>query len=143
MLDETNVLVKIFETIRVRFTEIKIPCIKLRLIGRWNLDTNQYDLLISNDIGWLIVRDVGEYEKGRDIIVESKSNSLQRITKLHSTYMSLQCPLLFSFGEDEYKIDLNWVANHVTEQSSREKNSNASIFLLPIIRMARSREYFI
>ena len=60
MLDETNVLVKLFRTIRDRFKEINIPCIRLRLIGRRNSNTNQYDLPASNDIGGLIVGDIGE-----------------------------------------------------------------------------------
>ena len=95
MLDEINVLVKHFRTIRDIYKNINIPSIKLRLIGRRNFNSSQYDLPISNDIGGLIVGDIGEYENGRDIIVENKSNNLQRITKLHPSYMSLQYPLLF------------------------------------------------
>ena len=36
MLDETNVLVKLFRTIRDRYKETEIPSVKLRLIGRRN-----------------------------------------------------------------------------------------------------------
>ena len=88
MLDETNILVKNFRTIRDRYKETEIHSIKLRLISRRNLESSQYDLPTSNDIGGLIVGDIGEYEKGRDIIVENRSNILQRITKLHPSYMS-------------------------------------------------------
>ena len=76
MLDETNALVKLFRTIRDRYKETQIPSMKLRPIGRRISDSNQYDLPTSNDIGGLIVGDIGEYEKGRDIIVENKSNNL-------------------------------------------------------------------
>ena len=89
MLDETNILIKLFRTIRDKYKEIEIPSIRLKLIGRRNTDNSQYDLPISNDIGGLIVGDISEYEKGRDTIVETKSNNLQRITKLHPSYMSL------------------------------------------------------
>ena len=121
MLDETNILVKNFRTIRDRYKETEIHSIKLRLISRRNLESSQYDLPTSNDIGGLIVGDIGEYEKGRDIIVENRSNILQRITKLHPSYMSLQYPLLFPYGEDEYRIDLNLNNQHSDQQSSRKK----------------------
>ena len=120
MLDEINVLVKHFRTIRDIYKNINIPSIKLRLIGRRNFNSSQYDLPISNDIGGLIVGDIGEYENGRDIIVENKSNNLQRITKLHLSYMSLQYPLLFPYKEDGYRIDLNLNTNNMSEQSSRK-----------------------
>ena len=35
--------------------------------------------------------------------------------------MSLQYPLLFSYGEYGYKIDLNWNIDHMNEQSSRKR----------------------
>ena len=79
---------------------------KLKFIGRRCTDSNQYDLLTSNDIDALIVGDIGEYESGRDIVIENKTDTLQRITKLHPSYMSLQYPLLFLYGENGYRIDL-------------------------------------
>ena len=39
-------------------------------------------------------------------MIENKTKTLQRITKLHPSYMSLQYPLLFPYGEDSYRIDL-------------------------------------
>ena len=42
--------------------------------------------------------------------------------------MSLQYPLLFPYGEDGYRIDLNWVTNHVTEQSSRKRISMRAFY---------------
>ena len=128
MLDETNALVKLFRTIRDRYKERNIPLIKLRLIGRRNSDSSQYDLPTSNDIGGLIVGDIGEYEKGRDIIIESRSNNLQRITKLHPSYMSLQYPLLFPYGEDGYRTDLNWNIDNRNEQCSRKRISMRAFY---------------
>ena len=42
--------------------------------------------------------------------------------------MSLQYPLLFPYREDRYRIDLNWVTNHVTEQSSRKRISMRAFY---------------
>ena len=103
MLDETNALVKLFRTIRDRYKEINIPLIKLRLIGRRNSDSSQYDLPTSNDIGGLIVGDIGEYEKGRDIIIESRSNNLglQNYTHLICHYN-----ILYYFLTEKMDIEL-------------------------------------
>ena len=106
MLDETNKLVKLFRTIKTRFRYSEIPSLKLRLMGRRDNDTKQYDLPTSNDIGALIVGDIGEYELRRDIVIENKTKVLQRISKLHPSYMSLQYPLLFFYREDGYRVDL-------------------------------------
>ena len=59
----------------------------------------------------MIVGDIGEYKSRRDIVIENKTNTLQRITKLHPSYMSLQYPLLFPYGEDGYTIDLQCKKN--------------------------------
>ena len=62
MLDEINKLVQLFRMIKDRFKTSEIPYIKLRLIGRRPLNSIQYDLSTSNNIGALIVGDIGEYE---------------------------------------------------------------------------------
>ena len=36
----------------------------------------------------------------RDIIIETQHGQLQRIHELHSSYLVLQYPILFSYGED-------------------------------------------
>ena len=106
MLDETNKLVRLFRTIRTRFRYSEISSFKLRLMGRRHTYSKQYDLPTSDDIGALIVRDIGEYESRRDIVIENRTKVLQRISKLHHSYMSLQYPLLFHYGEDGFKVNL-------------------------------------
>ena len=39
-------------------------------------------------------------------ILKVKSGELQRIHKLHSSYLGLQYPLLFPYGEDGYRPDI-------------------------------------
>ena len=88
-LDNTNKLVKFFRMIRDIYKEQEILSMKLRLINWRYTDSNQYELPISSDICGLIVRDIGEYEEGRYIIIQDRTNNLQRITKLHPSYMAL------------------------------------------------------
>jgi len=123
MLDKTNNLVKIFRTIRDRYQQDEIPSMKLRLIEQRNTDSNQYNLPTSNDIAALIVGDIGEHEQGRDIIIQDRTDSLQRITKLHPCYMALQYPLLFPYGEDGYTINLKYNINNLSNKYKRKKIS--------------------
>ncbi|KAJ6876879.1 hypothetical protein NC651_029788 [Populus alba x Populus x berolinensis] len=78
---------------------------KLRLIGKRDDDSRQYDDPSLNDIGGLVVGDIGHCRSDRDIIIESLSGTLQRISKLHPKFMSLHYPLLFPYGEDEERLD--------------------------------------
>lgn len=43
----------------------------------------------------------------RDIILESRSSQLQRISEFHRSYDALQYPLMFSHGEDGYSIGIS------------------------------------
>ena len=136
MLDNTNVLVKMFRMIRDRYKEYNIPSMKLRLISRINNDSSQYELPTSNDIAGLIVGDIGEYEQGRDIIIQDKTDTLQRITKLHPSYMTLQYPLLFPYGEDGFRIDLKIITHNTNNKFLCEnfiaincKNANFKVIL--------------
>ena len=107
MLDETNKLVQLFRTVRETNKNNQIPSLKLRLLGRRQEDSTHYDLPTSTDISALIVGDIGEYENGRDIIIYDWTEQLQIISKLHPSYMALQYQLLFSYKEDEYRIDIS------------------------------------
>jgi len=103
MLDSTNKLVKLFRMIRDIYKEQEIPSMKLRLINRRNTDSNQYELPTSSDIGGLIVGDIGEYEQGRDIIIEDRTNNLQRITKLHPSIWPYNILCYFHMVKMDFK----------------------------------------
>nr|XP_028962184.1 uncharacterized protein LOC114826273 [Malus domestica] len=81
MLDECNEVVKLFRLARDRINEGSI------------------------------IGDIGQFHTERDIVVEHKTDGLQRITKLHPKYMALQYPLLLPYGEDGYRKGLPWNPN--------------------------------
>ena len=56
--------------VKDRYNENKIQSMKLRLIRGQPIDYNQHELPISNDIGGLIVGDIGEHKEG---ILSSKT----------------------------------------------------------------------
>ena len=95
MLDSSNELVKLFRQVRHRLNGDEFPNFKLRLIGKRNGESTQFNDPTSDDVSGLVVGDIGESQTDRDIIVESYSQNLHRISKLHLKFMSLQYPLLF------------------------------------------------
>ena len=42
----------------------------------------------------------------RDIILKEQNGRLQRINELHPSYLGLQYPLMFPYGEDEHSNDI-------------------------------------
>uniref|UniRef100_A0A2K1YA91 Helitron helicase-like domain-containing protein n=1 Tax=Populus trichocarpa TaxID=3694 RepID=A0A2K1YA91_POPTR len=111
------------------------PGYKLRLLGQRTHDSRQYNDPSSDDIGGLIVRDIGDYHLERDIVIESLSGTLQRISKLHPKFMSLQYPFLFPFGEDGYRTNISF-ANHDNQVPRRRQN-----VLMRAAYLIHEREY--
>uniref|UniRef100_A0A6N2NCW6 Helitron helicase-like domain-containing protein n=1 Tax=Salix viminalis TaxID=40686 RepID=A0A6N2NCW6_SALVM len=105
MLDDINQLVKVFKYAKQRLSSDCQSNYKLRLIGKRDNDLRQYDDPSSNDIGGLIVGDIGNLQSERDIIIQHCCGSLQRISKLHRKFMALQYPLLFPYGDDGYRCN--------------------------------------
>ncbi|XP_076909945.1 uncharacterized protein LOC143567393 [Bidens hawaiensis] len=68
-------------------------------------DGRTYNLPSSSEVAALIVGDIGNIEP-RDIIVETKTGSLKHISELHPSYVPLQYPLFYIYGDDCYRVDI-------------------------------------
>ncbi|XP_052619879.1 uncharacterized protein LOC111900667 [Lactuca sativa] len=92
----------------VRDTLHENPCanLKLRLIGKKEQDGRTYNLPSSSEVAALVVGDICDSIEKRDIVVQTSSGLLQRISELHPSYLALQYPLLFSYGDDGYRVDI-------------------------------------
>ncbi|KAL7601903.1 hypothetical protein Lser_V15G26956 [Lactuca serriola] len=92
----------------VRDTLHENPCanLKLRLIGKREQDGKTYNLPSSSEVAALVVGDICDSIEKRDIVVQTSSGLLQRISELHPSYLALQYPLLFSYGDDGYRVDI-------------------------------------
>ncbi|XP_072077768.1 uncharacterized protein [Arachis hypogaea] len=106
MMDENNVLAKAFRSARDRYQVDGFADVKLRLITRRNTDARTYNLPTASKVAALIVGDIDKSGVNRDIIIETKSRILQRIEVVHPMYLALQYPLLFSYGEDGYRLHI-------------------------------------
>ncbi|XP_019162491.1 PREDICTED: uncharacterized protein LOC109158985 [Ipomoea nil] len=119
-LDENNVLVKSFRMAKMEMESNPRRDIKIKLIGRRNKDARTYNLPQVGEVAALIVGDLDPNMGERDILVESKAGHFQRITELHPSYLPLQYPLLFPYGEDGYREDIQF--NNVAGQSSNARS---------------------
>ncbi|XP_052619873.1 uncharacterized protein LOC111878714 [Lactuca sativa] len=106
MLDSNNVLVQTYRIVRDCFHDNPHIDLKLRLIGKRIQDGRTYNLPSASEVAALIVGDIDDSFQNRDIIVQNSSGSLQRISELHPSYLPLQYPLLFPYGDDGYRVDI-------------------------------------
>jgi hypothetical protein len=65
----------------------------------------------STEIVGLIVGDLGQSNGRRDIVIEHKSEGMQRIKEFHPKFMAMQYPLLFPYGEDGFHLDMFYSQN--------------------------------
>ncbi|XP_042753167.2 uncharacterized protein LOC111906337 [Lactuca sativa] len=106
MLDLNNALVKSYRMVRDTFHENPCANLKLRLIRKREQDGRTYNLPTSSEVAALVVGDFCDSIEKRDIVVQTSSGFLQRISELHPYYLALQYPLLFPYGDDGYRADI-------------------------------------
>lgn len=122
MLNESNSLVKAFRVAKDRFHESLMQPVKLRLIGRRKKDGRQYNLPTVSEVDALIPGD-GNPIDSRDVLIEACGNGImKRISELHPSFMALEYPLLFPYGEDGFHLNIP-----LTTTSMTTKRNNVSL----------------
>ncbi|XP_076935671.1 uncharacterized protein LOC143602463 [Bidens hawaiensis] len=106
MLDSNNVLVQTYRMLRDYFQENPQAEVRLCLIGDRQQDGRAYNLPTSSEVATLIVGDIGDCLEKRDIIVNTQEGLLKRISELHPSYLPLQNPIFFPYGDDGYRVDI-------------------------------------
>ncbi|KAL5164961.1 Protein SET DOMAIN GROUP 41 [Glycine soja] len=119
MLDQHNSHAKSFRMARDRLAGDQTNNIKLQLIAARGKDGRVYNM---PNVPKIVAFIVGDFHPGskRDIIVETQNGELQRIHELHASYLPLQYPLLFPYGEDGYRADIL----HRSTSSSKKRKRN-------------------
>ncbi|PWA55085.1 hypothetical protein CTI12_AA356090 [Artemisia annua] len=103
-LDSHNELVQIFRTARDKCAEADVPEFRIRLYS--GDSPRGYELPSSNTLGAIVFDRGPESESNCDVIVEYRDGPLKRISKIHKSYMSLQFPLIFIYGQPGYHTKL-------------------------------------
>ncbi|PWA70253.1 hypothetical protein CTI12_AA290610 [Artemisia annua] len=103
-LDTHNELVQVFRTARDKCAENDVPEFKVRLYN--GNGARGYELPTSQAIGAIVFDSGPTTESDYDIIIEYRDGPAKRINKLHQSYMSLQFPLIFVYGQPGYHTSL-------------------------------------
>lgn len=103
-LDAHNRLVQVFRTARDKCAEADVPEFKVRLYNAKG--ARNYELPTSQSLGAIVFDSGPTTEADYDVIIEYRDAPPKRINKLHQSYMSLQFPLIFIYGQTGYHTDL-------------------------------------
>uniref|UniRef100_A0A0E0C530 ATP-dependent DNA helicase n=1 Tax=Oryza meridionalis TaxID=40149 RepID=A0A0E0C530_9ORYZ len=108
MLDAKNTLVQSFRYARERVIQHGDQQVTLRLLGCNAKDDVQYNLPTNSEIATVIVGDFSAKEYKFDVLVYDKGRGLRQISPLHPSYMALQYPLLFPYGERGFHLGIKY-----------------------------------
>ncbi|GJT65827.1 DNA helicase [Tanacetum coccineum] len=103
-LDAHNQLVQLFRTARDKCRQIHVPEFKIRLYNAEG--ARGYELPTSNTLGAVVFDSGVTGSTDFDVIIQEKAGPPKRINKLHKSYMSLQFPLLFVYGQAGFHTEL-------------------------------------
>ncbi|GJS23495.1 DNA helicase PIF1, ATP-dependent [Tanacetum coccineum] len=73
--------------------------------------SRQYNAPTVSEVAAVIINDFREGLPTRDVIVNSKDSRPRRVSELHPSYMALQYPLLFPYGEDGFHEEIPYNKN--------------------------------
>ncbi|XP_031124334.1 uncharacterized protein LOC116027048 [Ipomoea triloba] len=131
-LDEHNVLVKSFRMARNALQNDRTREIKMRLIAKRTTDARTYNLPTVSEVAALIVGDLDPNMGVRDILVECKTGKLKRINELNPAYLPLQYPILYPYGEDGYRDDIQFNTTITQAGGSRQRITSREYFAYQI-----------
>ncbi|PWA59603.1 DNA helicase Pif1-like protein [Artemisia annua] len=103
-LDTHNELVQLFRTARDKCAQHDVPEFKVRLYSGER--PRGYELPASQTLGAIVFDSGPESESNYDVILEYRDGVVKRISKIHKSYMSLQFPLIFIYGQPGYHTKL-------------------------------------
>jgi hypothetical protein len=103
-LDANNELVQLFRTARDKCAEADVPEFKVRLYN--GECPRNYQLPTANSLGAIVFETSPTTETDYDVIIEYRDGPAKRINKLHKSYMSLQFPLIFIYGQPGFHTKL-------------------------------------
>ncbi|XP_023644880.1 uncharacterized protein LOC17896811 [Capsella rubella] len=127
MLNDHNPYVKIFRSARERFESNNDEPFHMRIVAdRKGVDGRTYSMPTISEVAALIPGDFVKQMPDRDIVLQEKSTGkLQRISQIHISYLALQYPLIFCYGEDGYRPGIEKCV--IPAKTKTKKNKKKSI----------------
>ncbi|GKB15197.1 DNA helicase PIF1, ATP-dependent, partial [Tanacetum coccineum] len=118
MLDRYSSVAQDFRMARDWCNTHNSPDFRLRLHSE-RKTTRQYNAPTVSEVEAIIINDFGDAHPTRDIVVEQKDTGPQRVSELHPSYIALQYPLLFPYGEDGFHEKIPYHSNARTRKTKR------------------------
>ncbi|CAN7123126.1 unnamed protein product, partial [Brassica rapa subsp. narinosa] len=109
---------------RERFRMNPDQTFHMRIVSRSDKDGRTYNTPTASEVAALIPGDFNLGMDKRDIVIQHKSGRLTRIDEIHISYLALQYPLLFVYGEDGFRVGIK---KGVTEASKKLKKDTISM----------------
>ncbi|CAA7019947.1 unnamed protein product, partial [Microthlaspi erraticum] len=107
VLDEHNPYVKTFRSARERFNTDPEHSFHMRIISDRVTDGRTYNTPTASEVAAIIPGDFNfDMGKNRDIILQKQSGKLRRISEIHPSYIPLQYPTCFVYGEDGFRLGI-------------------------------------
>ncbi|XP_021301588.1 uncharacterized protein LOC8068817 isoform X2 [Sorghum bicolor] len=120
-LDRHNPLVKQFRAARDTLRDYGDEEFVIRIVRAREGDPVQYNLPAVDELAMLVVGDFSIDTFRRDIVIQTRSGSLNQISALHPAFMALQYPLLFPFGERGFQVGVLYHGFQPTNSNARAK----------------------
>ncbi|CAN6868549.1 unnamed protein product [Brassica oleracea] len=125
MLNQVNPYVHQFRSARDRFNTNPETTFHMRIISSREKDGRAYDTPTASEVAALIPGDFNlEMDKIDTVLEEKQTGWLKRISEIHPSYLALQYPLIFAYGEDGFRLGIE---KRVTEATAKLKRKNISM----------------
>lgn len=129
MIDQHNVLAQSFRKVRDLSMEDQNINFCLRLMRSRSKDARLYNRPSCDEVAALIIGDYNNLERGRDIIVEKHGTGLERIHETQTTFIPLQYPLMFPYGEDGYQENIQYRESEDANQVRKRHRVSITEFI--------------
>ncbi|KAF8112811.1 hypothetical protein N665_0061s0020 [Sinapis alba] len=124
MLNEVNPYVHQFRSARDRFNTNTETTFHMRIVSSREKYGRTYDTPTASEVAALIPGDFNLEMDKRDIVLQEKQRGwLKRISE-HPSYLALQYPLIFTYGEDGFRLRIR---KRATDATAKLKRKNISM----------------
>lgn len=123
-LDDVNPYVQQFRSAKDRFDTNPEDAFHMRIISDRLKDGRTYNTPTASEVAALIPGDFNLDMDKRDIVLQQHLGKLMRLNEIHAAYLALHYPLLFPYGEDEFRLGIK---KGVTEATKKQKKATISM----------------
>ena len=134
MLDEVNPYVKQFRSAKDRFKMQPENAYHMRIVSDRVTDGRTYNTPTASEVAALIPGDFNVDMDKRDIVLQQNSGKLLRISEIHASYLALQYPLLFTYGEDGFTLGIKKRVSAATKKFKKDTISMRQFFCISYAR---------